>query len=263
MCNDLRLKNKLEKEKRYAKKELGTFCEQYGFDPLIAPSRKRKKEKEDVDRYKTNNRRYSKSRSKEKKEESKRNKRDRENEIICFKCGKKGHTSRYCNFQRKINKLDISRKLKDKLMSILEQTDSDEIDNKIHQIDNYDITSSSTDISSDNGKVKLCNCNNLDNCYCKRKLKISVLTKQEDIIMDLINKLPDLQSKKDYLSKLKESLTQIDRFEIDLRDYKSTYNYAEITYRIEPSKPITVTDLQTDISNLRKELKELKSENSF
>ena len=81
--------------------------------------------------------------------------------------------------------------------------------------------------------------------------------------MDLINKLPDLQSKKDYLSKLKESLTQIDIFEIDLRDYKSTYNYAEITYRIKPSKPITVTDLQTDISNLRKELKELKSENSF
>ena len=112
--------------------ELGTFCEQYGFDPLIAPSRKRKKEKKDVDRYKTNNRRYSKSRSKEKKEESKRNKRDRENEIICFKCGKKGHTSRYCNFQRKINKLDISGKLKDKLMSILEQTNNDETDNEIH-----------------------------------------------------------------------------------------------------------------------------------
>ena len=71
LCNDLRLKNQIEKEKRNAKKELGTFCEQYGFDPLIAPSRKRKKEKKDVDRYKTNNRRYNKSRSKEKKEESK------------------------------------------------------------------------------------------------------------------------------------------------------------------------------------------------
>ena len=114
--------------------ELGTFCEQYGFDPLIAPSRKRKKEKKDVDRYKTNNRRYNKSRSKEKKEESKRKKRDRyrENDIICFKCGKKGHTSRNCNFQRKINKLDISGKLKDKLMSILEQTNSDETDNEIY-----------------------------------------------------------------------------------------------------------------------------------
>ena len=147
-------------------------------------------------------------RTKEKKEESKRNKCDRykERDIICFKCGKKGHTSRYCSFQRKINKLDIPGKLKDKLMSILEQTDSDEINNEIHQINNCDITSSSIDISSNNEKVKLCNCNNPDNCYCKRKLKISVLTKQEDIIMDLIDRLSDSQSKKDYLSKLKKNL---------------------------------------------------------
>ena len=260
LCSDLRLKNQIEKEKRYAKKELETFCEQYGFEPLIAPSRKRTKEKKNADRYKNNNRRYHKGRTKEKKEESKRKKRDRykERDIICFKCGKKGHTSRYCNFQRKINKLDISKKLKDKLMSILERTDSDETDNEIHQIDNCDITSSSTNISSDNGKVKLCNCNNPDNCYCKRKLKISVLTKQENIIMDLIGKLPDLQSKKDYLSKLKESLTQIDRFEIDLKDYKSTNNFAEITDRFKPSKPVTITDLQINVNNLRKELKELK-----
>ena len=199
--------------------EQGTFCEKYGFDLVIAPSRKRKKEKKDVERYKINNRRYSKSRSKEKKEESKRKKCDRyrENDIICFKCGKKGHTSRYCNFQGK-------------LMSILEQTNSDETDNEIHQIDNCDITSSSTDISSDNEQVKLCNYNNPDNYYCKRKLKISVLTKQEDIIMDLIDKLPDLQSKKDYLPKLKESLTQTNRFEIDLKDYKSTYNYCKVEF---------------------------------
>ena len=122
----------------------------------------------------------------------------------------------------------------------------DESHNEIHQIDNCDITSSSsTKISSNSEKVKLCNCNNLDNCYCKRKLKISVLTKQEDIIMDLIDRRPNLQSKKDYLSKLKESLTQTDRFEIDLKDQKSTYNFAEITNRFKPNKPVTVTDLQT------------------
>ena len=69
------------------KRELGTFCEQYGFEPLIAPSRKRTKGMKDVDRYKNNNRRYHKSRTKEKKEESKRKKRDRykERDIICFK----------------------------------------------------------------------------------------------------------------------------------------------------------------------------------
>ena len=89
-------------------------------------------------------------------------------------------------------------------------------------------------------KLKLCNSNNLDNCYCKRKLKINVLTKQEDIIMDLIDRLPDLQSKKDYLSILKESLTQTDILEIDLKDYKSTYNFTEIIDRFKPSKPITI-----------------------
>ena len=60
LCNDLRLKNQIEKEKSYAKKELGIFCEQYGFEPLITPSRKRTKEKKDADRYKNNNRRYHK-----------------------------------------------------------------------------------------------------------------------------------------------------------------------------------------------------------
>ena len=146
-------------------------------------------------------------------------------------------------------------------MSIIELTDNEETDNEIHQIDNCNITSSSsssTDVSSHDEKVKLRYYNNPDNCYCKRKLKISVLTKQEDIIMDLIEKLPDLQSKKDYLSKLKESLTQSDRFDIDLNNYKSTYNFVEITDRFKPNTPITMIDLQIDIHNLKNEIKELK-----
>ena len=43
-----------------------------------------------------------------------------------------------------------------------------------------------------------------------------------------------------------------------MKDYKSTYNYVEITDRFKPSKPVIVTDLQTDINTLRKEIKELK-----
>ena len=37
------------------------------------------------------------------------------------------------------------------------------------------------------------------------KMKIRVLTKQEDLIMDLIDRLPNLQEKKEYLHKLKDS----------------------------------------------------------
>ena len=40
-----------------------------------------------------------------------------------------------------------------------------------------------------------------------------------------------------------------------MKDYKSTYNFAEITDRFKSSKPIKVTNLQTYINNLRKELK--------
>ena len=76
--------------------------------------------------------------------------------------------------------------------------------------------------------------------------------------MDLIEKLPDLLSKKDYLSKLKESLTQSDRFDIDLNNYKSTYNFVEITDKFKPNTPITMIDLQIDIHNLKNEIKELK-----
>ena len=47
---------------------------------------------------------------------------------------------------------------------------------------------------------------------------------------------------------------------MDLKDYKSTYSFAEITNRFKPSKPVTIIDLQIDVNNLRKELKELKSE---
>ena len=47
----------------------------------------------------------------------------------------------------------------------------------------------------------------------------------------------------------------------NLKDYKTTYNFSEITDIFKPSKPITVIDLQIDINNLKQELKELKLEN--
>jgi hypothetical protein len=46
LCNDLRMTYQLEKERKYAKLELGNFCEQFGYSPLktIAPSRQRRKQ---------------------------------------------------------------------------------------------------------------------------------------------------------------------------------------------------------------------------
>ena len=41
----------------------------------------------------------------------------------------------------------------------------------------------------------------------------------------------------------------------------NVYNFTEISDRFKPNKPITVTDIQIDINNLKNEMKELKSEN--
>jgi len=34
LCNDLRLTSQLKKDMKYAKQELRSFCEQYGFSPF-------------------------------------------------------------------------------------------------------------------------------------------------------------------------------------------------------------------------------------
>ena len=43
VCTDFKLQNKLRKESMINKRELGTFCHQYGMEPIRAPSAKKKK----------------------------------------------------------------------------------------------------------------------------------------------------------------------------------------------------------------------------
>ena len=46
LCTDLRLKERIKNENRINQKELGTFCQQYGYEPIQkAPSKRKKKMK--------------------------------------------------------------------------------------------------------------------------------------------------------------------------------------------------------------------------
>ena len=49
MCTDLKLNPKLKKDSMTTRKELGDFCEQYSYQKIIAPSRKKYK------KYRNNN----------------------------------------------------------------------------------------------------------------------------------------------------------------------------------------------------------------
>ena len=94
------------------------------------------------------------------------------------------------------------------------------------------------------------------------KMKIRVLTKQEDLIMDLIDRLPNLQEKKEYLHKLKDSPILTKKKETNIKEVKLTYNFLEIVDKFKlRNKLVTIQDLQIEINILKQELRELKSKN--
>ena len=44
LCTDLKLKSQMKKEKQVSKKELGKFCSYYGYDTIVAPSKRKNKQ---------------------------------------------------------------------------------------------------------------------------------------------------------------------------------------------------------------------------
>jgi hypothetical protein len=127
--------------KKYAKLELGNFCEQFGYSPLktVAPSRQRRKQqklyKNNYKNYKSNkrNKPYKFYNNKPYKNfnfktQAKNVGKQKDRTPVCYRCGKTGHFQKNCKVKKEINKIDISKynteQLKDKFLQIL-QTDSE------------------------------------------------------------------------------------------------------------------------------------------
>jgi hypothetical protein len=141
LCNDLRMTHQLEKERKYAKLELGNFCKQFGYSPLktIAPSRQRRKQQK---LYKNNYKNYNSNKRNKSykfynnkpyknsnfKSQTKNFGKQKDRILVCYRCGKTGHFQKNCKVKKEINKIDISKysteQLKNKFLQIL-QTDSE------------------------------------------------------------------------------------------------------------------------------------------
>jgi len=84
---------------------------------------------------------------------------------------------------------------------------------------------------------------------------INTLTKEHDLLFEAINSIPDPQEKKVFLNKLKKSLKNKPKPKEFITNNK--FDVSNITKRLENTsvKPTSIQDLQTEINNLKQEIK--------
>ena len=109
LCSQLRLQYKIKKDLKAFKKDLGSFCSQYGIEMLVPPSQKHNIPKYTTKRKSYSNKEYSKKNYKKYKTHKYKSQKPKpqkphKREIKCFKCGQKGHIAPNCRKQ-KINVL--------------------------------------------------------------------------------------------------------------------------------------------------------------
>ncbi|XP_030923368.1 uncharacterized protein LOC115950286 [Quercus lobata] len=174
----------------------------------------------------------------------------------CFKCGKKGHIKKECPGKSPTHSLvseDISKILE--LDHPESESPNSSIDREICQI--YQDSSSpripdSTSSSSD----ETISCTN----SCCRNYTVEVLSKQEELLLDLIEQIKDPEEKAQKLSEfhktlVKETSTSKPRFQEPKVDLEKIYSRFT-----KSKKEVTIQDLQKEIKDNKVELRNLKQE---
>ena len=270
LCNDLKIKEQLKKQRVVGKREMGDFCYQFGFqDPY--ESRNKKTHRKPVKRHYDGqqNRRYPNKRTKYRKTYANRegisNKgsnsksvkgKGKPNDFVCFKCGSKGHKANQC----------FKMKVKQEIQALLE-TDSEDVKEKLEQLLNHIHSDSSSD-DENNSEI---NCCKNDECSCYEQDSTSeeesdedvlVLTDLEQFVLDTFETVQDPEEKKfileKFLSRIKNNKDKLAK-EIQKRQFCSI---DEVFKRVEDqkkkSKQLDINDLLKEQEGMKRELRDHK-----
>ncbi|KAL5130725.1 polyprotein [Glycine soja] len=112
--------------------------------------------------------------------------------IMCYNCGKQGHISKYCRLKKKLRNLNLEPAIEGQINNLLIETSEEETetsssvlsDENLNLIQQDDQLSSTDD---DDGQI-------------------NTLTREQDLLFEAINSIPDPQEKKVFLEKLKKTL---------------------------------------------------------
>ncbi|KAG5066047.1 hypothetical protein GYH30_009661 [Glycine max] len=156
------------------------------------------------------------------------------------------HIRKYCRQQKKLRNLNLEPAIEEQINNLLIETSKEETetsssvlsDENLNLIQQDDQLSSTDD---DDGQI-------------------NTLTREQDLLFEAINSIPDPQEKKVFLEKLKKTLEVKPRQKDFITNNK--FDVSNILKRLENSstKPTTIQDLQTEINNLKREIKELRQQ---
>ena len=266
LCRDL----KIQSSKSKAKYEVGNFCTQYGL-PSIMPKRKsnfrEKNSSKRPHRKRTHAKYYRKQKFKTddfyKKGKSKSTGKPISKELgKCFNCGKNGHFRSECKQKAKtlINTLVSDQANKNEIFRLLELNQSDSesssssSDHEIHQIYQSSFEPSRASSSSSSGLDIGMACK--DSC-CRNKT-INVLSKHEQLILDLIEQIEDPVIKAQRLSEFHKTLVK-EPSKPELKTLEPKVNLEKIYNRFTKSKKeVTVNDLQKEIKETKSKVRSLE-----
>ena len=174
----------------------------------------------------------------------------------CFKCGKKGHFKKECPARSPIHSLvseDISKILE--LGHPESEPSNSSIELEICQI--YQNSSSPRVSDSTSSSI-----NETIPCTdsCCRNNTIKVLSKQEELLLDLIEQIKDPEEKSQKLSEfhktlVKEASTSKPRLQEPKVNLEKIYNRFT-----KPKNEITIQDLQKEINDTKTEMRNLNQE---
>ena len=194
MCRDLKIQSQASKSK--AKYEVGDFCKQYGL-PSVIPRRKSKhrgkEPSEKFHRKKASSRHYRKQKLKT-DDFYKKGKPKSTGKFIpkasgkCFQCGKTSHYQKKCKAKAKtvINTLISDQTSKEEIFKLLafDHSESKPFNDEQEDHQLYRTSSETSRVSSSSSS-------SLDEILaykdsCCRNKTINVLSKQEELLLDLI-----------------------------------------------------------------------------
>ena len=226
LCSQLKLQYQVKKDLKASRKDLGSFCAQYGIEMPIPPSQKLKNKKFYKEKPYKKHKKFKPQNSNDNKQKfHKKHKK----EVRCLKYGQKGHIAPNCKKQ-KVNVLS---------------------DNEEEYYYENNTSSSETNKSQIKNIIFEKEIDKIEGCLCQ----INMLSADQELFIEMIDQIDNKETKAKYLRKFLEHQNTKPKFKNNL---SNSYQMKDILKYYKNQEPTTIQDLQEEIKQLKTQIDELK-----